>query len=127
MSTKENVTAEQQSSEQREDDDAPENFHMVEKGAGSLLRVKKKIEHVMGIKDRQFIELEPEDNILVLYDFLNSKTTERVLILLIEEKRFMYMTKEFDDEFEVLFRGTYEQKPTTDDEEVNAIFDIDDD
>lgn len=92
----------------REDDDAPENFVRVEKGPGSLLRAKRKIEHVMKIKDRQFIDLQDGDNVLALYDFLNVKTNERVLVFLIEETRYMYMTKEFEDDFEVLFAGTYE-------------------
>ena len=121
--TKINESAEQL----REDDDDPKNFGMVEHGAGSLLRVKRKIDHVMEIKDRQFIELEPEDNVLVLYDFFNSKTVERVLIFLIEDRRYMYMTKEFSDDFEILYNGTYEQKTNEDaDEEiVDALFETD--
>jgi len=91
-----------------QDDDDPKNFKTVSNGAGSLLRIKQNIEHVMKIKDRSFIELETGEGVLVLYDFLNIKTEERTLIFLIEESQYMYMTKDFDKEFEVLRTGTYE-------------------
>lgn len=96
----------------KEDVDDPKNYVHMENGAGALLRAKRAVEHVMKIKDRQFIDLKENDNVFVLYDYCNTKTKERALIFLIEEARYMCMTKEFDADFEVVFAGTYQHKTT---------------
>lgn len=108
---------------EHEDDDNPENFVPVTSGAGSLLSVKQKVEYVMRLKDRGFIELEEGDNVLALYDFNNVKTNERVLIFLIDESQFMYITKSFDEDFEVLRSGTYEHSDIEGDTSITDVVD----
>lgn len=76
-------------------------------GCGTLLKAKRDLEHLMRLKDIQTTKLTEGEAVIVLYDFVHVDTEERALILLLpDEQRHMYMTTEFDKDFEVLRAGT---------------------
>ena len=73
---------------------------------GTLLRAKRELKKLMRLTDIQSATLEEGEAIMTLYDFVEPTTKERALIFLVGEARYMYMTTEFDEDFEVLSPGT---------------------
>ena len=90
---------------QKFEEDA-DKFMPTSTGCGALLQAKRDIGHLMRLTDVQEAMLAKGDAVIVLYDFTQIDTKERALVLLAKETRYLYMTTEFDDDFEVLREGT---------------------
>jgi len=76
---------------------------------GSLLKTKRKIDYLMDLSDISAYNLEEGTLVVTLYDLTNVENSkERSLILLIGEKRYMYITEDYEGDFTVLKKGTTE-------------------
>jgi len=87
-----------------------------DKLCGTLLKAKKPISYLMKLTDASSFSIKKDQVSTVLYDFTNKiKTNERALILLIGEYRYVYVTENFDDDFEILIEGTTEMQFASED------------
>jgi len=78
---------------------------------GTLVKTKRDIQHLMRLKDIKTTSLKEGEAAVVLYDFTHKETDERAVVLLMaDEQRHMYMTQEFDEDFEVMRAGTQQMK-----------------
>lgn len=100
-----------------------EKFSPAQGGCGALLKAKRSLTHVMKLKDASQANIDEGDMAIVLYDFRHEETGERAMVLLMGESRFMYMTTEFDEDFEVVRMGTSQMQFGEPNEKIAKLYD----
>lgn len=83
-----------------------EKFEPSEDGAGTLLRAKRDIEHVLNLKSLTPETFNEGEVGLVIYELTHSETGERAMIMLKDETRIMHISSEFDKDYKVIAKGT---------------------
>lgn len=90
--------------------DNAKNFEPVKSSVGSLLKAKNKLFHLMKIPEQEFFDLEKDEVVLVLHDFINKNTGERVFIFLYNESKYMFISDDVVKDFLKIHNGSCEQK-----------------
>lgn len=87
-----------------------EKFEPSQTGAGTLLRARRNIEHVLNLQSLSPEDFSEGDTGLVLYELIHNETDERALIMLKDETRVMHISNEFDKDYEVVVQGSTEMQ-----------------
>jgi hypothetical protein len=83
-----------------------EDFVPVVNGKGTFLITNKNLSFVLSISDNTSAHISKDENLLVLHMFENSKTKEKAIIFLTEQKKYLYVTEKYDEDFTVISEGT---------------------
>lgn len=87
-----------------------EDFVPVVNGKGTFLVTNKNLNFVLSISDNTSAHVSKNENLLVLHMFENAKTKEKAIIFLTEQKKYLYVTETYDEDFTVISEGTATDK-----------------
>jgi hypothetical protein len=87
-----------------------EDYIPVVNGKGTLMVASKDLNFVLMLSNNTSSRINKDENLLVLHMFENIKTKETAIIFLTEQKKYLYVTETFKDDFVVISEGNETDK-----------------